>query len=189
MAMEAAESAYLEQLAVDAKVDAAYGYIEPWSMPQSLDEFAGKEGEDGDGGLYGEWHDDSRDDDDRQKRAHSAVSDGAYDDVIHAEPVGGYEQWQEGRVADDDNVDDFYGDGGMQRSVPPPPPRQAGGTSESRGGGGKENTRAANTARLDKRDGGEAETLLHVASESMCVAHLLLLNISPRLCAGENRKL
>ena len=44
MAMEAAESAYLAQLAADAKADAAAGYVEPWTMPASLDQFAGEEG-------------------------------------------------------------------------------------------------------------------------------------------------
>ena len=57
MAMEAAESAYLAQLAADAKADAAAGYVEPWTMPASLDQFAGEEGGD-DGGLYGEWDED-----------------------------------------------------------------------------------------------------------------------------------
>ncbi len=191
--MEAAESAYLEQLAADAKLDAAYGYVEPWSMPPSLDEFAGKEGEDGDGGLYGEWHDDGRDEDDQTKPTHAAGGGGAYDDIIHAEPVGGYEQWQESRAADDDNSDDFYGDGAAQRSVPPPPPPpppprhaapSAATAGESRGGGSKENARGANAARGDKHHVEEVEALVHVATESMCVAHVLLPLILPALCAG-----
>jgi hypothetical protein len=161
MAMEAAESAYLEQLAADAKADAAYGYVEPWSMPKSVDQFAGQESED-DGGLYGEWRDgrdesrDAEEEDEgeedrtgRGKHANSVGGSAVHDDVIHAEPVGGYEKWQDG--VDDD---DFYGDGGYTQ----PKPTSSG--QGSLGAGGREKP-------LDKRSRVEMETLVHVPSESM----------------------
>jgi hypothetical protein len=126
MAMEAAESAYLAQLAADAKADAAAGYVEPWSMPQSLDQFAGKEGED-DGGLYGEWDEarwneeqSSLDPEHTNDMSSGSVHTGR-DGVIHAEPVSGYEQLPEGPVPDVDDGDDFYGDGGGGQLYNPPP--------------------------------------------------------------------
>ena len=158
MAMEAAESAYLEQLAADAKADAAYGYVEPWSMPKSLDQFAGEEGED-DGGLYGEWRDrrdESTDAEEEESTAggtHGNTAGGSavpvHDDVIHAEPVGGYEKWQDG--VDDD---DFYGDGGDK----PPAPTASG--HGSLGAGSREKP-------LDKGGRVDMETLVHVPSEYM----------------------
>jgi hypothetical protein len=133
MAMEAAESAYLAQLAADAKADAAAGYVEPWSIPNSVDEFAGREGED-DGGLYGEWNEerwkqeqssDSFADAEKEEvnGARSSSVHTARDGVIHAEPVSGYEQHAASSHIDDDD-DDFYGNGGggQNLNMPPPPP-------------------------------------------------------------------
>jgi hypothetical protein len=165
MAMEAAESAYLEQLAADAKADAAYGYVEPWSMPRSVDEFAGKEHEDGDGGLYGEWndHDDSRGEEDHNtangKHLH-ASGGSAHHDVIHAQPTAGYQD-------DDNGSDDFYGDGGVEQGSVPPP-RQKAGDDESFVDRSRVDARAANAA-ANKRHGAHVETLVHVASNSKCV--------------------
>jgi hypothetical protein len=167
MAMEAAESAYLAQLAADAKADAAAGYVEPWTMPASLDQFAGKEGED-DGGLYGEWDEDR----DRVDAEDLPVADGSRaharrDEVIYAEPVSGYGQSPESDVADDD---DFYGNGfESQHSAPQQQQQQQAG-----GGGGarNDNHRSGSAVPAAARGSGSGavEEPFHVTSESMSVA-------------------
>jgi hypothetical protein len=108
MAMEAAETAYLAQLAADAKLDAALGYVEPWSMPRSVDQFAGKEGDD-DGGLD-EWEDDRYHLEQGADSNSAGAPHSGYDDVIFAEPVGGYESPLVGQNSQEENdYNNFYG--------------------------------------------------------------------------------
>jgi hypothetical protein len=191
MAMEAAESAYLAQLAADAKADAAAGYVEPWTMPASLDQFAGKEGDD-DGGLYGEWDEDG----DRVDAEDLPVADGSRahagrDDVIYAEPVSGYDQSPESDVADDD---DFYGNGlESQHSAPQQQQQQQ--QQQAGGGGGarNDNHRSGSAAPAAARGSGRGavEEPVHVTSESMSVAlpAPALTPLSRVPSAGESRSL
>lgn len=209
MAMEAAESAYLAQLAADAKADAAAGYVEPWSMPPSLDEFAGKEGED-DGGLYGEWNEDGYSQEqseygaDAREDSRAAGSDRrSDDDFIFAEPVRDYEHSQAGHHVDDkdhgasmdDDSDDFYGEGsGSPRSVQQPQqraspvqPQQRASPDKLRGGSGKGREQSDTVqAQLDEPSTVEALNLVHVASASTCVASVFLIpRASFHACRGK----
>jgi hypothetical protein len=191
MAMEAAETAYLAQLAADAKADAAAGYVEPWTMPASLDQFAGNEGGD-DGGLYGEWQEEQSSSD--AEDVYSADSSRAYaerDEVIYAEPVSGYDHLQDSSsdVADDD---DFYGNGVESQRSALQLQQQAGG-GLSRGGRRSEDHHSSSGEPAVTSDSGRGnvEKLVHVAPESMSVAvpALVCTLASPVLCAGESRSL
>ncbi len=206
--MEAAESAYLAQLAADAKADAAAGYVEPWSMPPSLDEFAGKEGED-DGGLYGEWNEDGNPQEqseygaDAREDSRAAGSDKrSDDDFIFAEPVRDYEHSQAGHHAAedrgasmDDDGDDFYGEGGgstrsvhqPQQRTSPVQPQQRASPDKLSGGSGKGREQSDTVQeQLDEPSTVEALNLVHVASASTCVTPVFLIPpASLHACRGK----